>query len=267
MEIVNPVTGIKMYYHFMGDLGKPVVVLMHGWTANHTRWAQVERRLAADFRVIAYDLRGHGWSEKGPELDYGFGSHVLDLQGLMSALKIERATLVGHSMGGMIAQHFALAFPDKVENLVLIGTCACTAPEESKRRAMRALSWMFLYMFEPVMAIKNRDKWTKLDLYPDMLDDSLKPSPEAAKEGIIAVANMDLRERLASLQTPALVIASEDDDTVPFELSCELAASLPKCVMARVSGCGHHIPIDMPDFVSEKVKEFAAENVRHRKAS
>ncbi len=97
----------------------PVVVLVHGITSSSATWGRVMPYLARRFTVIAPDLAGHGESAK-PKGDYSLGAHASNVRDLLVALGHERATLVGHSLGGGIVMQFAYQFPERCERLVLV---------------------------------------------------------------------------------------------------------------------------------------------------
>lgn len=97
----------------------PGVVCVHGLTANHTCWASVADVLAPAHRLIAYDLRGRGESDK-PETGYSLAHHCEDLLGLLDHFGLKKAVLVGHSLGAHIAVRFAATHPERVAKLVLV---------------------------------------------------------------------------------------------------------------------------------------------------
>jgi pimeloyl-ACP methyl ester carboxylesterase len=97
----------------------PVLVLVHGITSSSATWGRVMPYLARRFTVIAPDLAGHGESAK-PKGDYSLGAHASGVRDLLLALGHERATLVGHSLGGGIAMQFSYQFPERCERLVLV---------------------------------------------------------------------------------------------------------------------------------------------------
>ena len=102
-----------------GPATGPVVVCVHGLTANHTCWASVADVLSPARRLIAYDLRGRGESDK-PEHGYSLMHHTEDLLGLLDHFGLEKAVLVGHSLGAHIAVRFAATYPERVDRLVLV---------------------------------------------------------------------------------------------------------------------------------------------------
>jgi pimeloyl-ACP methyl ester carboxylesterase len=97
----------------------PVLVLVHGITSSSATWVRVMPYLARRFTVIAPDLAGHGESDK-PKGDYSLGAHASGVRDLLLALGHERATLVGHSLGGGIVMQFSYQFPERCERLVLV---------------------------------------------------------------------------------------------------------------------------------------------------
>ena len=109
--------GHRMAYRQAGS--GPVVVLIHGITSSSATWSRVMPYLARRFTVIAPDLIGHGQSAK-PRGDYSLGAHACGLRGLLLALGHDRATVVGHSLGGGVAMQFSYQFPERCERLVLV---------------------------------------------------------------------------------------------------------------------------------------------------
>jgi len=157
MELTNPRTGVRLHYLIEGE-GEPTIVIMHGWTGNYTRWSPTREMLSKKHRTIIYDLRGHGFSDKSPDLDFSFDSFVADHLGLIEALDIKHSVLAGHSMGGMIAQHFTLAHPEMVDKLILVGTTACPAPDASNMRRLKTAAFLFKHFFEFTMKTKDKKK-------------------------------------------------------------------------------------------------------------
>jgi lipase len=124
-----PVDGGELYAGAWGPPQAPVVLAVHGITGNHLHLGFVARELSADHRVVAPDLRGRGASASiaGP---FGMDAHARDLVAVLDELGVERAVVVGHSMGGFVATSMAANHPERVERLVLVdGGLALDAPE------------------------------------------------------------------------------------------------------------------------------------------
>ncbi|GAB5456178.1 MAG: alpha/beta hydrolase [Henriciella sp.] len=111
---------LTLSYAEWGEATAPPLVLVHGGRDQKRSWDRVAARLAKTYRVIAFDLRGHGQSDWVSDGDYGVMDHVYDLTSLVDALELERFTLLGHSLGGNITLRFAGLFPDRIEKLVAI---------------------------------------------------------------------------------------------------------------------------------------------------
>jgi pimeloyl-ACP methyl ester carboxylesterase len=103
----------------------PALLLIHGIGDNSTTWQPVHSRLARRFTVIAPDLLGHGQSDK-PRADYSVAAYANGMRDLLTVLDIEKATVVGHSLGGGVAMQFAYQFPQLVERLILVGAGGVT---------------------------------------------------------------------------------------------------------------------------------------------
>ncbi len=99
--------------------GSPVVLCLHGITANCRSWDPIAEALSPDYRVIAVDLRGRGLSDK-PDKGYGPENHILDMISIMDDLGLQKVLLMGHSLGAFISLMFAATHPDRVEKLVLV---------------------------------------------------------------------------------------------------------------------------------------------------
>lgn len=118
---VTLATGVRLRYAEQGDRGGPAVILLHGYSDSWFSWSRVMPLIPARYHVIAPDQRGHGDSDK-PEGGYAMRDMAADVLSLMDALHLERATVVGHSMGSFIAQQIAVAASGRVERLVLVGS-------------------------------------------------------------------------------------------------------------------------------------------------
>ena len=111
--------GHRVRFHLAGE--GPLLVLLHGIASTADTWSPVAAALARDHTVLAPDLLGHGASAK-PRGDYSLGAYATGVRDLVAALGHERATVVGHSLGGGIAMQFAYQFPERVERMVLISS-------------------------------------------------------------------------------------------------------------------------------------------------
>ncbi len=120
--------GLRLHYADWGNATAPPLVLIHGGLDHCRNWDAIARALQPHFHIVAPDLRGHGDSEWAKGSSYTLSDNVADLACLLRVAGLEGAALVGHSMGGMVAQAYAGTFPDRVSRLaVLDGTFLSTA--------------------------------------------------------------------------------------------------------------------------------------------
>jgi len=123
------INGHELAYSLHGERHRPVVVLSHALATSMDIWAYQLPLLAHRFRVLRYDLRGHGSSSAAPGNTYTLQELASDVAALLDLLQIERAAFVGISIGAMIGQVFALQYPDKLSGLVLCSTGSRTEPQ------------------------------------------------------------------------------------------------------------------------------------------
>lgn len=258
---------IEMYYVEAGQ-GEPVVLIM-GLGADHLAWGLQVRALAERFRVVAFDNRGAGRTD-APDAPYTTRLMAADTLGLMDALGIDRAHVVGVSMGGMVAQELALAAPGRVRSLHLGVTLArpdrwIAALLDAWRRIFTAfdreaaLRMLALWLFTPA-TYAARPGLVELMIgtavaspYPQSVTGFLRQAD--------AVASHDTLERLAAIRCPTLVSVAEHDIVVPQPLSRELAARIPGAEFREVAGAGHACFWERADEFTALCLEFLE---RHR---
>ncbi|MCF6221102.1 MAG: alpha/beta hydrolase [Robiginitomaculum sp.] len=126
-----PLDGLDMVYYDNENVGKPVIVFIHGYTADKSLWHRPAKMLAKDYHIIAPDMAGHGETPYSPDANYSMPSQVAWLAKLLRHLNIDKAHLVGSSMGGFIAAAFAVAHPDMTNSITLLDPAGITSPEPS----------------------------------------------------------------------------------------------------------------------------------------
>ena len=237
----------------------PAVVAVHGLTANHTCWASLADALAPAVRLIAYDLRGRGESDK-PPAGYSLATHGEDLGRLLDHFGLSRAVLVGHSLGGGIVLRFAVTHPRRVAKLVLIDGGLDVRPE-------------MLESLAPVIARVGRE-FPSLDAFLEQMrglsmlagrwsdyleryfryDVETLPSgavrPRAALHAIVEEVQSLARERLWAwhhqVRCPTLILRAPDGLLTPTDcLMTEtegraMARAIPRARLVTVPGTNHY---------------------------
>ncbi|OLC17397.1 MAG: hypothetical protein AUH29_02005 [Candidatus Rokubacteria bacterium 13_1_40CM_69_27] len=258
------VNDIEMYYAEAGA-GEPLVLIM-GFGGDHLAWGFQMPAFTQAYRVIAFDNRGAGQTD-APDRPYTTRMMADDTAGLMEALGIDRAHVVGVSMGGMIAQELALNHPRRMRSLQL--GCTLARPDAylkalnaawrqirthlGREAALRAIG---LWLFAP--ATYNE----RPELVEMILQNALaNPHPQSLtgflRQGE-AVAAHDTLDRLHAIRCPTLVSVGEEDILVPSRFSRELAARIPGATLRTLPGAAHGYFWERPEAFNALGLEFLA---------
>jgi 3-oxoadipate enol-lactonase len=240
--------GQLIHYRLDGPAGAPALTFVNSLGTDHRIWDAVAARLASRFRLLRYDMRGHGLSDAPPG-DYSLDAHVADLAGLLAAADVARTVLIGVSVGGLIAQGFALAHSDRLAGLVLLDTAARIGDAgywQARADRVRA---------EGVAALADAvlDRWFDgryRQQYPDDFAGwalMLARSPAEGYAGTCAtLRDTDLRRSVGAIGLKTLVAAGATDISTPPDLVRETAALLPEARFALIAGAGHLPNIEAP---------------------
>jgi pimeloyl-ACP methyl ester carboxylesterase len=284
--------GIEIHYEDHGDPANPPMLLIMGFAAQLTLWPDelVDRLVGHGFRVIRYDNRDIGLSHKfhgvkapglikmtllsklgiRPRVPYTLADMADDGAGLLDALGIARAHIVGASMGGMIAQHFAARHADKALSLTSIfSTTGNPKLPPARPEAMKVLVTRPASMEEDVL-VEHGMKLAQTIGSPGYPADehrlrertraAVRRSvyPEGPARHLAAiVADGDRRAMLKGISVPTLVLHGEDDPLVPVEGGRDTAASIPGAQIRTIPGWGHDLPLELVDDVADAIAAHA----------
>ena len=255
--------GVEIGYDIEGS--GPDLLLIAGTASNRAIWALVRPRLASSFRTIAFDNRDSGTSTiaQGP---YTLGDLAGDAVAVLDAAGSQRAHVLGHSMGGAIAQELALSHPGRVASLTLTNTWARGDGYSKNLMSLmgaltqaipdeRTLLATILFMGGGMTALQGTSLWEMTD--NAMALGSLAPRAALQRQWELDLT-VDTLERLPALRLPVHVIWGSEDRLLTPELSHELAAAIPGAVETRIDACGHLPMIEAPDAFVAAVREFVA---------
>lgn len=255
----------------------PVLLLIHGIGDNSTAWNTVHSRLAQRFTVIAPDLLGHGQSDK-PRADYSVAAYANGMRDLLSVLDIDRATVVGHSLGGGVAMQFAYQFPQMVERLILVGAGGVTKDVNvALRLASLPMGGEALALLRLPMALATlRATARVLGMFigstgvgrdiPNalrILTDLPEPTASAAFTRTLR-AVVDWRGQVVTMldrcylteSTPVQLIWGDQDAVIPVSHAHLAHAAMPGSQLEIFSQSGHFPFHDDPDLFVEVVERF-----------
>jgi pimeloyl-ACP methyl ester carboxylesterase len=254
------VAATTLAYDDRGD--GPAIVFLHGHPFNRSMWAAQLDALSDEFRVIAPDLPGYG--ESAPVAETlpmrGFADAVL---GLLEALGVDRATVVGLSMGGLVAMELGLGNPDRVDGLVLAATTAAPLTEEeaARRRATAdeiEASGMLAHTVEMLPRLFGPSAAREPAITAPIAETMLRTNPAGAAAALRGRAERPDYERLLpDLRPPALVIAGDHDAYSTKEVTAQLVAALADPEVLILEGVGHFPNLEAPVEFDAAVRAFA----------
>lgn len=266
------VNGVNVHYKIYGT-GEPVLILLHGFGASLFSWHEVTTPLAEYGTVIAYDRPAFGLTERPLEWEgenpYSQDAQVELVIGLMDALGVEKATLVGNSAGGTVSMLTALKYPERIESLILVdpavyaggGAPAWIRPVLGTPQ-MRHLGPLFARQIQAQGVEFIKTAWhDPRKISQATFDGYQKPLKvenwdKALWELTLSSRESGLAERVKEFALPILVITGDDDRIVPTEQSLRLAEELPNAALAVIPQCGHLPHEECPDEFMQAVQDF-----------
>lgn len=262
---VTTVNGARMYYEVHGS-GK-AVVFIHDRAGSHEVWRAQVPALAGTNRVVLFDSRGAGRSYSGQVVD-GYTTELLadDVVALLDVLDIDKATLVGLSMGGGVAQMCALRHPDRVAALVLVSTSPHFS--ESTRARMRGeadeIEQVGLRREQAEIMTARWFSTAFAEAHPETVaavcEGVLGYAPDVLAARSRANAERDFTARLPEITCPALFVAGAADPMGPTAHAATYALGLRDLQVQLIEGCSHLVPVEaaqefnrvLADFVTRK---------------
>lgn len=250
--------GIQIHVEEQGS-GEPVLVFLHYWGGSARTWRHVTAPLAATHRTIALDQRGWGGSD-APASGYALEDLAADARGIVEALDVRRYVLIGHSMGGKVAQLLAATRPAGLAGLVLVAPSPpspMNMPPEA--RAMMARAYTSRETVEATIDQVLAGSPLSLADREQVIEDSLRGAPPAKEAWPSATSLEDVTSLVGEIEVPTLVVAGELDrvDTVAT-LEAELLPRIPHAVLHVLPGIGHLSPFEAPDALVLLISDFSA---------
>lgn len=248
--------GLKIHVDERGD-GDVALIFLHYWGGSSRTWKHAIARLAPRFHIIAIDHRGWGQSD-APADGYALADLAADAEGVIQTLNLKRYVLVGHSMGGKVAQLMASRRPAGLAGLVLIAPSPpqpMTMPAEA--REMMAGSYASRETIEAAIDNVLTAKPLSSEDREQVITDSLRGAPPAKIAWPRATSLEDITAEVGAINVPTIVIAGELDRVdSPDLLKAELLSRVPQAVMHVLPGTGHLSMLESPDALVLLVENF-----------
>ncbi len=268
------ISGLKLHYLDFGNTDKRPLVCIHGLSGNAHNFDGLAPYLAPRWHMISVDVRGRGESEWGPSSDYNPAVYVNDLTAVLDALKIERVTLIGTSMGGIISMMFAGGYPNRVERLVLndigpeiepAGLTRIMNYMESAPTEFRSMAEVAQYYRENYPALSATAeaelvefvKWSVRETAGGKLTWKLDPAVRNVPRTGTAARPMDLWVPYNRINAPILVIRGADSDILSRATSERMRVVQRRTKIVEVPGVGHAPSLLEPEALAA-IQDFLA---------
>jgi pimeloyl-ACP methyl ester carboxylesterase len=259
--------GVRIYYEEAGPTDAETVVFVEGLAYGTWMWNWQRDPLSEEYHTVVLDNRGTGESDT-PEGPYTVGEMAGDVEAVLAEADVDAAHVVGASLGGMIAQEYALSF-DRAKSLTLLcttpgGEDAVPIPEETQARMLNVPeeygpAETIRYKMEPAF---TEEFWAE---HPDVIDQIVDwrldtdPSEAAYEWQSAAAVGFDASDRLGEIDAPTLVLHGTADRVLPVENAELLADGIPDVDLLKVEDGSHLFFIELDEHVTDELRGFLAD--------
>jgi len=264
------VAGNRLYYFAAGSRGEGVpVILLHGFPTSSRIWQGVIRDFPEGHRLVVCDLPGYGRSEVGPG-PVDCEALAQGVLGLMDDLRIQRAALAGHGLGGGVAQAIAVRAPGRISHLALIDSAAFGHAPTRLARFARLIAplakWLPPGLLAGLVQGSVRTGFSDPERHRLSLDTCLQPFTSRAGRDLLVrhlralprCPTAGLTPSLAALRIPTAIVWGAEDRFYPVSLAERLRAAIPDATLEVVAGASHFLPEDAPDRVRAAIARLLA---------
>ena len=268
------INGLKLSYLIYGT-GFPVIFI-HGYGAKKEIWRTQVVDISKKFKTITFDLRGTGESDR-PNIPYTMNMLADDVKGLMDFIGVEKVHLIGRSFGGMIAQHFVLQYPEKVEKLILIATNFgrtdtdwVEIPKKGRLEEIETIKsnpqkafkqksrWVFHVKFRKEMEANPSKRFFNIFSMEDLIRESTI-NPSRSQDVINQAEAMKTHytlERLHEIKNKTLLIAASHDRQTPVSVMTEMRKRIPNSELKVINEAGHFMTLSRASEVNDIILTF-----------
>ena len=266
MPFLTTRAGGHIWYQQQGS-GRPLLFI-HGWCMSCQVW-QLQQTLADQYRVVTFDLRGHGRSTVPPGGMEGFAGYAADLVDLMDVLNLQHAVLVGWSLGAQVLLKAYAAIASRLAGIVLVGATPrfSAAPHfpyglppkeaEGMRLKVRRNLERALDGFQRQLFVAGElDHPQSLETVQALLAEVPSPSSAAALDGLDALMTAEMLQEAARVTCPTLLVHGDQDPICLPQASAWLAEQMPASRRLLYPGCGHAPFLSRPERFNHDLRQF-----------
>jgi pimeloyl-ACP methyl ester carboxylesterase/tetratricopeptide (TPR) repeat protein len=250
-------TGVRVRYAYQGYENGTPVILLHGYTDSWFSFSQILPLMDQKYRVYVLDQRGHGDSDR-PVGGYAMEQFAADVVAFMDAMKIQQATIVGHSMGSFVAQHVAVAAPERVKRLVLMATATTVHTNDLVRQLQREINALsdpisekFVYDFQVSTAFQPLSN----EFFHSVMKESMKLPAHVWRDVMAEMMSPDAGVELKKIKAPTLILWG-DKDFFPRSEQDSLVSGMPNAVLKVYKDTGHALHWERPESFATDLKTF-----------
>ncbi len=256
--------GLNLYYEVQGNLSaKKTIVFLNGLSQSTVAWILTTPHFKDNYRIVLMDLIFQGQSDKTGEWR-DFDQHAKDVLCLLNEIKADKIILAGLSYGSLVAQHFAVLFPERLEKLILISTFAHKTPYYN---AIELAWWRALelggypLMLDIMLPAVLSEEYFKNPLIPIDLMKQARQDSNGDKEAMFKLMEAtkrrpDFRKELNKIKTPTLIIQGEKDLLLPVHMAAEVAKNISCSEFKIIPGAGHTLNLEAIPQMSKEIKDF-----------
>jgi 3-oxoadipate enol-lactonase len=258
------INNLLVSYTDEGQHGSPVIIFIHGFPFNKSMWNLQVEPLRDNYRLIMYDIRGHGNSDAGNE-DFSIDLFASDLISLMDTLKIDKAILCGLSMGGYIALNAIGKYQERFDALVLSDTQCMADTTEAKEKRMKAIesirkTGVEEYAGESIKKLFASESFTtRVKQIADVREMILKTSEQSLCSTLLALSvRKETCNILPEIKVPVLIMVGNEDKITPPDAARFIHERIEGSLLKIIDHAGHLSNLENPDEFNNQLKKFIA---------
>ena len=252
-------TGVTLDYVERGENNRKVVIFIHGYLHSQETFVPLMEALGPQYHTYAVTLRGHGNSDK-PETGYSMGEMAEDVVALMDHLGIDQASIVGHSMGGVVAQRLAVDHPERVEDLVLLATTANAGINRNVLEFQYFTNYLLQGPIDPnLVAYLYMTRFfyqTPLQYLASSVAETLKVPLYVWQDSLNALVAENMTGELEAIQAPTLLIWGENDTIFTLAEQEALNAGIADSSLITYPETGHDLHLERVDQIAADLEDF-----------